>query len=138
MNKTYRKNILREVASTKNRFFAIAIIVALGVSILVGLLNTAPELRHRADSFFDESQLMDIRVLSTLGLTDEDLDAISDTEGVHGVMGVHSAECLVNDEAGDTLAVRIQSIPDDRSTENVNYLNQLQLIDGRLPEEPGE
>ena len=138
MNKTYRKNILREVASTKNRFFAITIIVALGVSILVGLLITAPDMRHSADSFFDESQLMDIRVLSTLGLTDEDLDAISDTEGVHGVMGVHSAECLVNDEAGDTLAVRIQSIPDDRSTENVNYLNQLQLIDGRLPEQPGE
>lgn len=112
--------------------------MALGVSILVGLLITAPDMRHSADSFFDESQLMDIRVLSTLGLTDEDLDAISDTEGVHGVMGVHSAECLVNDEAGDTLAVRIQSIPDDRSAENVNYLNQLQLIDGRLPEEPGE
>ena len=69
MNKTYRKNILREVASTKNRFFAITIIVALGVSILVGLLITAPDMRHSADSFFDESQLMDIRVLSTLGLT---------------------------------------------------------------------
>lgn len=132
MNKTYRKNILRQVRGTRNRFLAIFAIVALGVSLLVGLVQTAPDMRAAGDKYYDESNLMDIRVISTLGLTSEDLAEIAAIEGVQDVMPVHSADCLLDDEKGDVLAVRMQSMPQEPA------LNQLQLLEGRMPQADNE
>ncbi|HIX12970.1 MAG TPA: FtsX-like permease family protein [Candidatus Anaerofilum faecale] len=132
MNKTYRKNILRQVRGTRNRFLAIFAIVALGVSLLVGLVQTAPDMRAAGDRYYDESNLMDVRVISTLGLTDDDLEEIAAIEGVQEVMAVYSADCLLEDEKGDVLAVRMESMPQEPS------LNQLQLLEGRMPQADDE
>ena len=132
MNKTYRKNILRQVRGTRNRFLAIFAIVALGVSLLVGLVQTSPDMCAAGDKYYDESNLMDIRVISTLGLTDNDLNEIAAIEGVQDVMPVYSADCLLEDAKGDVLAVRMQSMPQEPS------LNRLQLLEGRMPQANNE
>ena len=138
MKKTYWKNIFREVGATKNRFFAIMVIVALGVCMFTGLMVTSPDMKFSADHYFDQSNLMDIRVISTLGLTDNDLQKIAAIEGVDGVMGAKSADALFEDSNKNILAGRIQSIPQNSDEKNNNYINQFTLIEGKMPTNPQE
>lgn len=134
MKKNYWKNIFREVGSTRNRFLAIVVIVALGVCMFTGLVITSPDMLYSGDRYFDQSKLMDLRVISTLGLTENDLQEIEQIDGVSGVMPAKSVDCLFIDPKSDTLVSRIQSIPQDTSPENENYLNQFTLVEGRMPE----
>ena len=93
MKRTYRKSILRTVKQTMSRFLAIFAIVALGVGFLAGLLATTPDMRYTADAYFDDTHLFDLRVLGTLGLTGEDVDAIRSVEGVAEVLSlIHISE----------------------------------------------
>lgn len=82
MKRTYRKILFREVRHTISRFLAIFAIVALGVGFLAGLLATTPDMKLSADRYYDETATMDIRVLSTLGLSEDDIAAIAATKGV--------------------------------------------------------
>ncbi|MEG2082621.1 MAG: hypothetical protein RR011_05275, partial [Oscillospiraceae bacterium] len=75
MHKTYIKNILRTIRQTISRFGAIFAIVALGVGFLAGLMATTPDMRYSGDIYFDKSKLFDVRVVGTMGLTDDDLAA---------------------------------------------------------------
>ncbi len=136
MKKTYWKNIFREIGATKNRFFAIMIIVALGVCMFTGLMVTSPNMMLSVDKYFDQSNLMDVRVISTLGLTKNDLQKISEIESVDGVMGAKSADALFEDTDHNILAGRIQSIP--QNIDNNNYINRLTLIEGKMPSNPQE
>ena len=74
VNKTYGKSIFRTIKSSLSRFLAILAIVALGVGFLAGLLSSPGDMRVSADHYYDESRMYDARVLSTLGLTEDDLD----------------------------------------------------------------
>lgn len=134
----YRKNISREIKSTRSRFFSIFGIVMLGVAMLTGLISVAPDMRAAGNRYFRGNALCDLRIISTLGLTQEDVNAIASTEGVEHTMAVKTVECEVRSEAGDTLVMRAQSLPDDISAENESYLNRLDLKEGRLPENDGE
>ena len=71
--KAFDKDVLRTIGSSKKRFFSIMIICALGVTMFVGLAGGCLDLRRSADKFFDEQGLFDVGILSTLGLTDEDV-----------------------------------------------------------------
>lgn len=76
------------------RFLAIAGIVALGTGFYAGLRMTAPDMKLSADLFYDGTKLMDVRVLSTLGLTDDDLEALRATDGVESVMGAYETDAM--------------------------------------------
>ncbi len=134
MKKTYWKNIFREIGSTKNRFLAILIIVALGVCMFTGLMVTSPDMLRSGDIYFDQSNFMDLRVISTLGLTQRDVEEIEKIEGVQQVEAVKSVDCLLNDNAGELLAARLQALPEDIET----AINQPTVIEGQLPKNPGE
>ena len=67
-----RKDLIREIKNSKNRFLSIAILIALAVAFLSGLKATAPDMKNTGDEYLDKQQLMDIQVLSTLGLTKDD------------------------------------------------------------------
>ena len=73
---------LREVWKTRSRFFSLFLLCALAVCFLSGLRTTAPDMKHTADLYFDAQRLMDVRVLSTMGLTEDDLAALAGREGV--------------------------------------------------------
>ena len=139
MKKTFRKNIIRTIRSTASRFWAIFAIVALGVGFLAGLLSATPDMRYSGDLYFDQTRLFDLRVTGTLGVTDEDLKALEEIDGVESVMPAYSADLLVDTPEGDTVVTRIHSLPDgELDSSREDWLNQFTLVEGRLPEGEGE
>ena len=134
MKKTFIKNIIREIKNSISRFLAILAIVALGVGFLAGLLATTPDMRLSVDKYYDDTNTMDIRIASTMGLTDKDLKAIKDIDSISNVMPAYSADVLLSGVDYDIIVTKIHSIPSDTS----NYQNKVILVDGRMPENPGE
>lgn len=134
MKKTFRKNIIREITKSLSRFMAILSIVALGVGFLAGLMATTPDMRFSSDKYYDDTNTMDIRIVSTLGLTQKDVDAVKNLDSVLSVMPAYSADALLSAENHDSIVTRIHSIPLD----NPNYLNQVILVDGKMPQNRGE
>jgi len=98
--RAFNKDIVRSIRHSLGRFVAIAAIVALGTGFYAGLRMTAPDMRLAADAYYDGTALMDIRVVSTLGLTDDDIEALRQVKGVSAVAGAYSADVLatLNDE----------------------------------------
>ena len=138
MKKTYRKNMWRELSASKSRFASVFGIVLLGVMMLSGLLSVAPGMRRAGQTWYSQQNVFDIRVVSTLGLSEKDIDAISAVEGVEAVMPVKSVDCEGSYRGGNTLAVRVQQLPVYPTLEDKATLNRLVLEEGRMPEEAGE
>ncbi|MDF2942041.1 MAG: hypothetical protein K0S01_899 [Herbinix sp.] len=124
-----RKEFYMEIRNSLNRFFSIFLIVALGVAFFAGIRATNPDIRITADTYFDDSNLMDIRIASTLGLTEADVTAISKVDGVEAVEPSYSTH-VVSDVDGNELVLEVMS-----STKNIN---KIMISKGRLPEKADE
>ena len=144
VKRSYSKMILREFRHSFSRFLAIFAIIALGVGFLAGLLATTPDMRYSMDQYYRQTNLMDLRIVSTMGLTKQDVEEIRSTEGVEDGMPSYTSDALVTLPSEDTAVARIHSLPACReageplTSETSGYLNQLTLAEGRLPENPGE
>ncbi len=114
MNPSYRKNILRTVKSSLSRFLAIFAIVALGVGFLAGLLAAPGDMRLSADSYYDDTAMYDLRVVSTLGLTEQDLELVRQTEGVESVLPVYDEDLVLLTPDGDSHTARVHTLPGER------------------------
>ena len=144
----FNKDIVRSIRHSLGRFVAIAAIVALGAGFYAGLRMTAPDMNLAADAYYDGTALMDIRVVSTMGLTDEDINALRQVDGVYAVMPAYQTDVLAT--LGDEQYVmRVHSLPEgaaasyqaDAATvasDDRSYLNRLELVEGRWPESAGE
>ena len=99
MKSAYNKEIWRAIRKGKKRFFSIMLITILGVGMLTGLRAACMDLRYSADQFYDRQGLYDISVVSTLGLTEKDVDALKTLDGVADAVGVYSetVHAKVND-----------------------------------------
>ncbi|MCI8537084.1 MAG: FtsX-like permease family protein [Oscillospiraceae bacterium] len=125
-----KKDLFREISKTRSRFISIFVLVALAVAFLAGLRTTAPDMEATADAYLDRQNMMDIQIMATLGITQEDIDALAARPGVLAAEGAYTADGLV--PVGDNdLAVKVVSLSEQG-------LNQPNLIRGRLPENPGE
>ena len=133
MTRTYRKNILRTFTSARSRFVAIFSIVALGVGFLAGLNATPIDMKESMEQYMDDGNFYDLRIVSSMGLTDEDVDALRQVDGVKTVQPAYSADLLV-DAGADVIVSRLQSLPPDTD----DAINRLVLEEGRLPETSGE
>ncbi len=133
MTRSYRKNTLRTFKSTISRFAAVFAIVALGVGFLAGLNATPIDMKESMERYMDDGNFYDLRVVSTLGLTDDDVAALQQVEGVRQVQPGCSADLLV-EVNGDTVVSRAHSLP----TPENNTINRLTLVEGRLPGKSGE
>ncbi|MCD7833327.1 MAG: FtsX-like permease family protein [Lachnospiraceae bacterium] len=118
-----------EVKKSMNRFLSIFLIVALGVSFFSGLQSAAPDMRVTEDAYFDDANLMDIRVISTMGLTEDDVAAIAATEGVAAVEGTYMEDVYTGDESSQSV-LHIEAFPET--------MNQVAVSAGRLPTQAGE
>ncbi len=116
---------LREIRSTFNRYVSILVLAALAVAFLSGLRTTAPDMQYTADNYYDRTRLMDGYVLSTLGLTDGDLDALAGAAGIEAVEGCRDLDAVAVDRI-----VNVRSLPE--------RLNLLEVKEGRLPQRPDE
>ena len=94
MGKTVIKDTFREIKGSFGRFFAIFAIVAIGVSFFAGITASSSDMRYSSDSYYDEYNLFDLRLLSDAGFTDDDIKAIRETDGVKGVFAAHEADVL--------------------------------------------
>lgn len=131
------KDILRSIKNTKSRFLAIFGIVALGAGFFSGLSATSYDMEITGDKYYDDGNMMDIRLVSTYGFTQDDIDCIRKTEGVSAVMEGYSIDAM-SDIGGTDTVVRIHSLPPDAADNNPDYLNRPVLTEGRLPQRPGE
>ncbi len=116
---------LREIWHTRSRFLSILVLSALAVAFLSGLRTTAPDMEYTADNYYDATHLMDGYVLSTLGLVEEDLAALSAAPGIAAVEGGYNVDAVAEDSI-----VIVRSLPEE--------INLLTVEEGRLPERPDE
>ena len=124
------KDILRTIGKEKKRFFSIMVITILGVTMMTGLQAGCEDLRLSADLFFDRQKLFDISIMSTLGLTEEDVEIISAMEGVARAEGGYS-EVVHTKQGSINKTAEIKVFYEDG-------LNLPYLLEGRLPEKNNE
>ena len=132
MNKKLFLNTLRSLKSTKSRFFAILAIIAIGSGFFAGVKSAGPDMKISSAQYLDEQGLADIHILSTLGFDDEDLEAIENAANSDEIYAGYSAELVVSGGDLDGKIVKVYSYDPDSGI-NLPY-----LVEGRLPEKPGE
>ena len=114
-------------------------IVLLGVMMLTGLVSIAPNMRSAAQRYYVQQNVFDLRVLSTLGLSEQDIDAIRATEGVEAVQPVKYLDAEAQwSNRDDPAVVRFQELPADPEADTAQTMNRLLLRNGRLPEAADE
>ena len=127
--------MLRTMKGTFSRFIAIAAIVALGVGLLSGLMAMPIDMRTTIDEYFDRQNMHDLRIVSPLGLTDDDVAAIAAVDGVDEVMPAYMTDMFVDAGEKKNIVTRIHRLPTGQIEEKEpeNYLNRLDVVEGRLP-----
>ena len=145
----FRKEVVRSITHSLGRFLAIAIIAALGCGFYAGLRLTGPDMRLAGDTYYDATNLCDLRVVSSLGFTDDQIDEISQVEGVSGVMPAYESDVIAQID-GVQYATRIHSLNVDKArasecddglnveSEDPNYINRPILVEGSWPESSDE
>ena len=139
VQKSYRKNILREMKGNASRMVSLFGIVALGVMMLTGLMSIAPSMRSAAQKYYVQQNVFDLRVLSTLGLSDQDIAAIAATPGVEAVMPVKTLDLEANWQGQDErIVVQLQALQQDPAADTDANMNRLVLRSGRMPQAADE
>lgn len=132
------KDFTREIKKSFSRFISILSIVFIGVAFFAGVKATAPDMKHSMDLYYDEYNLMDIRVMSTLGITKDDISAIEKVDQVAVVQPGYFTDVVTTIESREVV-FRVHSIPSESvNSENKDYINGYKLTEGRYPEKPGE
>ena len=121
---------VREVRNTRSRFLSLLVLSALAVCFLAGLRATAPDMKETGDLYFDQQRLMDLRVVSTLGLTEEDVELLARQEGVEEAEGAYTIDAAVPLKDQEMI-VKVHSFAEEGS-------NRPRLVEGRLPRKAGE
>ncbi len=129
-NKAFNLGTVRTVRGTLKRFVALAVICMLGATMLVGLRASCQDLRRSADEYFDAQHLFDIRVQSTLGLTDEDVEALAEIEGVSVAEGGWS-ETVYTSVGSSSSKAEVRALSHEG-------LNEPLVLEGSLPEGDNE
>ena len=126
--KALLKDAFKEIKTTYKRFISILLMALLGVGFFAGLRATSPDMLDTIDKYFKEQNVYDIEVISTLGLTDDDIQAISNIENVGEVYGTYSKDGLIKLEEKE-LVTKILCIDD---------VNKPKLVSGNLPQNDNE
>ena len=95
MKHSFIKEILRDFLRNKSRFFSIVAIVALGAGFFGGIKATSIDMKQSIDAYYKENNLMDMRVMSTLGLTDDDVQTLSSLDGVEKAAGAYQYDTII-------------------------------------------
>ena len=145
----FRKEVVRSITHSLGRFLAIAIIAALGCGFYAGLRLTGPDMRLAGDTYYDATNLCDLRVVSSLGFTDDQIDEISQVEGVSGFMPAYESDVIAQID-GVQYTTRIHSLNVDKArasecdnglnveSSDPNYINRPILVEGSWPESNDE
>lgn len=129
--KAYTKDIIRSIVKGRKRFFALMLITALGVCMFCGIKAGCDDLRYSADVFFDKQNLYDISIVSTLGLTDDDIKAVAGMEGVEAVEGTYTEDVYTDLKDGSRKQATMKVLSE-------KGINMPYLLEGKLPDRPAQ
>ena len=128
MKKALIKDTIKEIKNTHRRFISILLMAFLGVGFFAGIRASSPDMLDTIDKYFKDENVYDIEVISTLGLTNEDIDELKKVDGVKDVYGTYAKDALI--EVADTEAVaKIMCVEE---------VNKPSVVEGRLPENNNE
>ncbi len=127
--KAIRREFHNSIKYSLSRFISILLITALGVAFFSGIRSTKRDMELSADAFYDDTRLMDIRVISTLGLSEEDVLAIRQVKGVEDAEPAYAMDALCDIDSSQ-LVVKVLS--------RMDRLNQIRVTKGRLPRKANE
>lgn len=127
--KATHKDFYMEIRKSPGRFISILFIVALGVAFFSGIRSSEPSMRITGDAYFDQSELMDIKAVSTLGITEDDIEALEKVEGVERAEGSYSSDFLC-DTGEKQYVLHVMALQEE--------MNQVTVSEGRLPKQVGE
>ena len=128
VKKALIKDAFKEIKTTYKRFISIMLMALLGVGFFAGLRATSPDMVNTIDQYFKDQNVYDIEVISTLGLTDEDIEALSNIENVDTVYGTYSKDGIINLEEKEIVS-KILCIDD---------VNKPKLLSGNMPQNDDE
>ena len=124
------KNLRQSIFRSMGRFIAIAVIIALGAAIFVGLRTTKADMVATGQKYTDAQNMFDLRLLSTYGWSRNQVHAVAGMEGVEDAEGVFYTDLIVGSEEGEDAVYRFYAMPEK--------INRLVLRGGRMPEAPDE
>ena len=137
-HRTFAKDIIREIRATKNRFFSIMAIVAIGVGFFSGVKTAKPNMTDTAQLFYKDQNLMDLNIKSTLGLTEEDAEALTALPGVKSIRLAFSADLFFFSEGTEDSIAKVFSFDIQAAGTDADYINMPKLREGRFPQAAGE
>jgi len=130
-NKSLLTDLVRAIRRTLPRFLSITAIIAIGVGFYAGINATSPDMRLTSDKYFDEMNLMDIRLLSPMGFRESDLEMIRGTEGVRDVRESHTKDIFaISGEDKSTVRLYAYDIGSEASAASIN---RVILTEGTIP-----
>ncbi len=130
------KDILREIKHSIGRFLSIMAIVAIGTAFFAGVKASVPDIKKSADTYFDDYKLMDIRMMSNMGFSEDDVKAIKKVDGIEGIFPNYAMDFITHVDTRELVvkAIGFQAMDKD----DPNYMNQPALIEGRMPKKKNE
>ncbi len=133
--KAQKKEILRSIRQSKNRFLSILAIVALGTGFFAGIKAACPDMKETAAQYFDNQNLMDLKIVSTLGFVDKDIQAIQAVDENATVVPAYSSDFLLGED--ESKVIRVYGLDLD-TLDSEDAVNKPVLKEGRMPERSGE
>ncbi len=128
IKKALLKNSIKEIKVTYKRFISIMLMALLGVGFFSGLRAASPDMVDSIDSYYKNQNVYDIQIISTLGLTNQDIEALKNVKNVGEVYGTYSQDGLIKDGEKETVA-KILTLDD---------VNKPVLIEGAMPQNATE
>ncbi len=128
MKKALIKDSFKEIKIGYKRFISILLMALLGVGFFAGLRATSPDMLNSINQYYQNQNVYDIQVMSTLGLTQEDIDALKNIENVQNVYGTYSKDVLIETEDKE-LVTKVMSIEE---------VNKPRLVEGNMPQNTNE
>jgi putative ABC transport system permease protein len=126
MGNTFFKNLFRDIKKSLSRFLSIVVIIAIGVSFYAGVRATSPDMKVSGDNYFTKTNLMDFKLISTLGITADDIEEFKKVNGVTAVEGTRSIDAVtVKDQV--SLVLNVNSLPTEGG------INQVKIVQGKRP-----
>lgn len=129
MKRALRKDCFKEIKKSYKRFISILLMAFLGVGFFAGVRATSPDMELTIDSYLDRQNVYDTRVVSTLGLTDDDVRAIGNLDNIDKTVGIYSEDVFVSFNE-EEYVVKVYGLEDE--------INNVEIIKGRLPENDNE
>ena len=119
------KNIFKKIFKSLGRFLSIMLIIALGISVFIGLRESTAGMLYTADNYYDENNLMDFKITSTYGLTNGDINSLNDLENVEKIIPSYSIDVIDKGKS-----IRVHALEEE--------INNVILINGQMPKNNNE